>query len=117
MTKPMFQAPILLDAEDTAFVHFAKAKGLGKSRAAVVRNIITAHRLRCEAGFKKWLLSPEGQAVIRAEGLGAVSLFGGPVAKAQIAKQAVDQLLAGQPVEAFQESEAAPETPIEGDNP
>lgn len=104
MTRARFQSAILLDADDTAFLAFAQAKGLGKSRADVIRKFVTARRVQYQDGFSRWLLSPEGQAIIRAEGLGSVSGVGGPVAKARIGQQAVEELL------------APPDTPIEGDD-
>lgn len=69
MTKARFQSAILLDAPETAFLLFAQSKGLGKSRAEVIRQLIKARRIQYQSGFNAWLVSPEGRSVLRAEGL------------------------------------------------
>lgn len=117
MTKARFQSAILLDAEDTAFLAFAKAKGLGKSRADVIRKLITARRIQYQDGFHKWLRSPEGQAVIRVEGLGSVSSVAGPLTKVRIGEQAVEGLLdrAGEAPTPIKVVEAPENTEIEQD--
>ena len=113
MTKARFQHALYLDAETTAFLAFAQAKGRGKSRADVIRKLITARRLQYQEGFHRWLRSPEGQARIRAEGLGTVSSYAGPVAKARISQQAVEELLAAPstPIEALQGESGSGATP------
>lgn len=69
MTKARFQCAVYLDPEDTAFLLFAQARGLGKSRADVIRKLITARRAQYQAGLNTWLISPEGRNLLRVEGL------------------------------------------------
>lgn len=69
MSKPRFQCAVYLDADDMAFVLYAEAKKVGKSRADVIRTLIAARRTQYQTTFNKWLLSSEGRNTLRAEGL------------------------------------------------
>lgn len=91
MTKPRFQCAVYLDADDMAFVLFAEAKKVGKSRADVIRTLIAARRVQYQAGFNAWLMSPEGRNILRAEGLDGLvkPVFETPAIQAEPVEQAV----------------------------
>ena len=94
MSKPRFQCAVYLDAEDMAFVHFAAAKKVGRSRADVIRTLIAARRQQYQAGFNAWLMSPEGRSTLRAEGLDGLvhPTFSAPATQAEPVEQAAQDM-------------------------